>query len=220
MNFQEFENKIIDTLAKYIIKKGPNGRYLQLVLGAYEEGGEVSTIIRKATKGNFHEKPIDLEHLKEEIGDVFFYITQITHQLPNVTIVSVVESSLENENGDNEIELEEDELTIRKYQQRISNTYGKDLPESQNERGLAFALGLISGMGGLTELFGKHILKGQELDTDSIKIKLGECLKNAAALSGNYGLDFQEIAEAAIEKARSRYDKNGIAKVDNGAEAR
>ena len=94
------------------------------------------------------------------------------------------------------------------------------MPESQNERGLAFALGLISGMGGVTELFGKHILKGQELDTDSIKIKLGECLKNAAALSGNYGLDFQEIAEAALEKALSRYDENGIAKVDNGAEAR
>ena len=220
MNFQEFENKIIDTLAKYIRDKDQNGRYFQLVLGAYEEGGEVSTIIRKATKGNYHEKPIDLEYLKEEIGDVFFYITQITHQLPNVNIVSVVESSLENENGDNEIELEEDELTIRKYQQRISNTYGKHLPESKEERAIAFALGLIGGMSGVTALFRNYLLKGQKLDTDNIKIELGECLKNAVALSENYGLDFQEIAEAAIEKARSRYDKNGIAKVDNGAEAR
>lgn len=44
------------------------------VLGLTGEAGEVSDLVKK---GIFHEKGIDLEHLKKECGDVMWYIAMI-----------------------------------------------------------------------------------------------------------------------------------------------
>lgn len=220
MTFQEFDNEIRGTLAKYIRDKDQIGRYIELVWGLFEEGGESATIIRRSIKGNFHERPIDLEHLTEEIGDVLFYTAQITYQLPGTDLESVVKSNLAKKHAMNEKELDESQLTIKNYQQCVANTYGNGLPKSKNERGRFLALVLISEIGGVTQLFGKHILNGIELDASKVKESLGDCLWHTVALSDNYGLDFEEIAKAAIEKAQSRYDKNGMAKPAKNAEER
>lgn len=44
------------------------------VLGLTGEAGEVSDLVKK---GIFHEKGIDLEHLKKECGDVMWYVAMI-----------------------------------------------------------------------------------------------------------------------------------------------
>ena len=44
------------------------------VLGLTGEAGEVSDLIKK---GIFHEKGIDLEHLKQELGDCAWYLAMI-----------------------------------------------------------------------------------------------------------------------------------------------
>lgn len=44
------------------------------VLGLTGEAGEVSDLVKK---GIFHEKGIDLEHLKKECGDVLWYVAMI-----------------------------------------------------------------------------------------------------------------------------------------------
>lgn len=44
------------------------------VLGLTGEAGEVSDLIKK---GIFHEKGIDLEHLKKELGDCAWYLAMI-----------------------------------------------------------------------------------------------------------------------------------------------
>ena len=43
-------------------------------LGLTGEAGEVSDLVKK---GIFHEKGIDLEHLKKECGDVLWYVAMI-----------------------------------------------------------------------------------------------------------------------------------------------
>lgn len=43
-------------------------------LGLTGEAGEVSDLVKK---GIFHEKGIDLEHLKKECGDVMWYVAMI-----------------------------------------------------------------------------------------------------------------------------------------------
>ena len=64
MTFHEYENEIKDTLAKYIRDKVEIERYTELMLGLYEEGAEVVSIIRKSIPGNFHETEIDIPHLE------------------------------------------------------------------------------------------------------------------------------------------------------------
>lgn len=44
------------------------------VLGLTGEAGEVSDLVKK---GIFHEKSIDLEHLKKELGDCAWYLAMI-----------------------------------------------------------------------------------------------------------------------------------------------
>lgn len=44
------------------------------VLGLTGEAGEVSDLVKK---GIFHEKGIDLEHLKKELGDCLWYVAMI-----------------------------------------------------------------------------------------------------------------------------------------------
>ena len=50
------------------------GAMLEGVLGLTGEAGEVSELVKKAI---FHDKPLDFEHLKKELGDVLWYIALI-----------------------------------------------------------------------------------------------------------------------------------------------
>ena len=50
------------------------GQLINGVLGLTGEAGEVSDLVKK---GIFHEKGIDLEHLKKELGDCAWYLAMI-----------------------------------------------------------------------------------------------------------------------------------------------
>ena len=50
------------------------GTALMSALGMCGEAGEVADLIKKAV---FHEKPLDMEHLQKEIGDVCWYVAQM-----------------------------------------------------------------------------------------------------------------------------------------------
>ena len=93
MTFSQYEEDTKKTLAKYIRDKNQDERYTELILGLFEEGGEVTSIIRRSIKGNFHEVKIDFEHLKEEIGDVLWYIAETASGL-GITLEEVAEYNL------------------------------------------------------------------------------------------------------------------------------
>ena len=83
ISFNDYQEVIKDSLAKYIREKAIDDRFTELILGFYEEAAEVTSPIRRTIKGGYHEEKIDLEHLEEEIGDVLWYISQLVTQLPN-----------------------------------------------------------------------------------------------------------------------------------------
>lgn len=64
MNFNEYQQQAIATL-------GPDRNVLMMALGVGGEAGEVMEIIKK---GNRPGKEVDVPHLKEEIGDVLWYL--------------------------------------------------------------------------------------------------------------------------------------------------
>ena len=49
------------------------------VIGLTGESGEVADLVKK---GVFHEKGIDINHLKKECGDVMWYVAMICEDLP------------------------------------------------------------------------------------------------------------------------------------------
>lgn len=58
----------------HVVLKGNAGTLLHGVLGLTGEAGEVADLVKK---GIFHEKGIDQDHLKKELGDVMWYLALI-----------------------------------------------------------------------------------------------------------------------------------------------
>lgn len=78
---EELNNKWEDpdyTFFEYQVEaymtRGPDSNPLMIALGVGGEAGEVLEIIKK---GNRPGKTVDVEHLKEEIGDVLWYLANL-----------------------------------------------------------------------------------------------------------------------------------------------
>ena len=209
MTFHEFENEIKDTLAKYIRDKAEIEKYTELMLGLYEEGAEVVTLIRKSIPGNFHETEINLQHLEEELGDMLWYITHIDIQLQKSNTQYGYYSKIKN-------------INMTEYQKTVEliNEKNSRLPEGQIERGRYFAIGLIKEIGQLATLFGENIIGYETLDKNNIEIKLRRCLWYVTSIGQSYGLDLETIARKNIQKTKSRYNKNGIVQKNKKEEGR
>jgi NTP pyrophosphatase (non-canonical NTP hydrolase) len=67
MNLSDYQAAAVRTL-------GPDRSPLMLALGVGGEAGEVMEIIKKGHRPN---KTVDIPHLKEEIGDVLWYLATL-----------------------------------------------------------------------------------------------------------------------------------------------
>lgn len=216
MTFKQYATDIEDSLAKYVRDMPSDGRYIELVLGLYEEASEVISPIRRTIKGGYHEENIDLYHLKEEIGDVLWYMAQISNQLPDCNFQQVALDNFKkmNTNHMTNSDLDND-MTINEYVDGVVETYRENLPSSIKERVRYFCLGLIKEIGSISEIFGEHRIDGNVLNVDEIKDQMGDALLYLSAISQTYGLDLEKIAIENIEKVHGRYNSDGtVRKVD------
>lgn len=220
MTFDEYQKSIMDTLGSYIRDMQKDDRYAQLALGLYEEGAEVTSIIRKSQKKNYHEKSIDeseVEHLKEEIGDVLWYISYILLEL-DCNLSDVARKNLEKTHCIYSQKLcDMDEISWQDYESGVSNTFRSNLPqpEAKTERGCVFALGLAKEIGKITELFGEHNIDGTILNKHKVIEKLGDTLWYLSAIGQNYGIHLQEAAELNTRKAHERYNPDGTVRTED-----
>lgn len=67
------------------------GEALIFGLGLAGESGEVCDIIKKV---NGHGKPLDINHLKEELGDVMWYVANLCSTY-NLSLQNVIESNVQ-----------------------------------------------------------------------------------------------------------------------------
>lgn len=70
---------------------GDYGTALMCALGMCGESGEVADLIKKAV---FHEKPLDLDHLRKEIGDVLWYVAEMCSAF-GFNLVDVMKCNIE-----------------------------------------------------------------------------------------------------------------------------
>lgn len=86
------DNHNIDRLIKSIDEpKYTTGDLLNGVLGLTGEAGEVADLVKK---GIFHEKGIDIEHLKRECGDVLWYLATICDSV-GITLNEVMQTNVD-----------------------------------------------------------------------------------------------------------------------------
>lgn len=77
MNLVEYKNVAMKRLNK-TIADNPRESMQYSLMGLIEETGEIIAELRKPLfKGNFHEKALDIENIKSELGDLMWYITLI-----------------------------------------------------------------------------------------------------------------------------------------------
>lgn len=216
MTFAQYEYSIKDSLAKYIRDKESDDKYMELILGLYEEAAEVTSPIRRSIKGNFHEEEIDISHLGEEIGDVLWYISQISVQLPNCNLTKIALNNLKKTHLNFRKDLKSDEsMSISEYTQGVLETYRTNLPASKQDRARFFCLGLIKEIGKVSELFGEHRIDGNVLNMYKIEEKMGDALWYLSAISETYGLSLEHIALNNINKVHGRYNVDGTVRKDS-----
>ena len=74
MDLLEYKNVALQRLNK-TISDNPKESMRYSCMGLIEETGEIVAELRKPLfKGNFHEKALDLHHIKSELGDLIWYI--------------------------------------------------------------------------------------------------------------------------------------------------
>ncbi|MCB6990620.1 nucleoside triphosphate pyrophosphohydrolase family protein [bacterium 210820-DFI.6.38] len=61
------------------------------MLGLTGEAGEVADLVKK---GIFHEKGINIDHLKKELGDVLWYIAMICYSL-GISLDDVMQTNVD-----------------------------------------------------------------------------------------------------------------------------
>ena len=114
------------------------------------------------------------------------------------------------------------EVSIAEYQKSVAVIYknAPGLPESQSERGRFLGMGLVKEIGQLSTSFGKSLINYETLENNKVEKQLKGCLWYLTAISDNYGLDLETIARKNIEKAKARYNKNGIAQIPSKGDGR
>lgn len=83
MNGSEYQSKAMRTndgkSEERLRKNMSNFNTAEIIHGALGLSGEVGEVNDLLKKWIFHEKPLDIEHMEKEIGDVMWYIAMICH---------------------------------------------------------------------------------------------------------------------------------------------
>lgn len=176
MKLEEYKDTAIQRLNKSILyDKKENMNYA--FMGLIEETGEIIAELRKSLfKGNFHEKALNKEGIKGELGDLMWYIALICKNL-NIDM-----NQLKEKNQKEEIDIAKREIMIY----------------------TAIKMGEISGK--IIEQY-QQVEKGNSLQ--NLIEKIQEQYQNVCELANQLDLTLDEILEANIEKAYSRYNEEG-----------
>jgi len=107
-------------------------------------------------------------------------------------------------------------MYLNRFQELSKRTMPK--PNEKGEysfRDMAnYAMGLAGEAGETTDLIKKHLFHAHPLDKDEVKKELGDVMHYVAGLATMFGLSFDEITDANIEKLKKRYP-NGFNFIDS-----
>ena len=112
-------------------------------------------------------------------------------------------------------------MNFTEYQELAARTLidQRETPLDEAQTMIAWnVIGLAGEAGEVCELIKKGVFHDHGVDRSSLAKELGDVLWYVAALATEYGLSLHDIAEANIEKLRTRYP-DGYSKAANQAKA-
>lgn len=83
--------KLYQELSKCTVLPSVKNNHEYFVLGLNGEAGEVAELFKKAIR---KQAPIDVKHLKEELGDVLWYLSQLA-SVCNIDLEEVAADNLD-----------------------------------------------------------------------------------------------------------------------------
>ena len=151
-------------------------------LGLVGETGEVADMLKKYL---YHRngKPLDVEKLKDELGDVLWYYFILLDTL-GLTFEEMVRTD------------------VPKYERRRAVFSGLDSKGQLEFCGLELA----SNLGQVVDLLSRLLYYYHgALDVNDLKDRLGDMLWYMLLLLGTLGLTFEEVLSANVAKCRTRH---------------
>ena len=181
MNLVEYKDVALKRLNKTIFGDHKESMNYSC-MGLIEETGEIIAELRKPLfKGNFHEKTLDIENIKSELGDLIWYIALICKGY-NINIEEI-------EDTDNN---KEDDL----------------LPQREQIINVSIEMGQATG--NIVEECKKNMENKNESNIELIN-KISEQYKNVTKLASLLDIAIEQILEENIKKINSRYTEKGDA---------
>ena len=194
---------------------------MKLAIQLFEESGNITSIIRRSIKKNFHEQKVDREELKKEIKDVVHCIVQLINQLEGASLEQIIKNNWRKTEKNYRIKDFKyngimDEffrsiktgclgLNLGKYQKYVTQTYLEGLPEEKEQQARFFAMGLMKEIGRILELYTESRINSTTLDVCKIKEKLGDGLWYLTGIDRTSDLELGENASANVCKVNKRY---------------
>lgn len=214
MTINEFQDSTKDSVAEYIRKMKQEDAEIEYALGLYEEGAEVITIVRKTIEGNYHQNPIDIHHLIEELGDCLWYIARVA-ALEGYSLEDIVKRNMEktHKNYGQELLPFPVDITMQDYENGVEKTIGEKIKSQGDQRKpRLLCIGIAKEIGKISELYGEHIIDESVLNRDKVAEKAGDTLWYVTALAKFYGISLDRIAKQCVIKVKQRYDQAGHAR--------
>jgi len=122
---------------------------------------------------------VALEYLAEELTDGLMYLEELKEKLPNSP------------------------LSFNQYQRLAERTAQKEMPYDEQLKNAVF--GMVGEVGEFVDLIKKHIYHGHGLDTEKVKLELGDIGWYWQRFASILDLELEEIATANIVKLKDRY---------------
>lgn len=96
------------------------------------------------------------------------------------------------------------DYTLNQFQNDCLRTTNRNLNWEQTVTNCIF--GAMGETAEISEHFKKHWFHGHNLDTEKIKLEIGDALFYLAWLADTMGFDFDEVGQAVISKLSKRYN--------------
>jgi len=181
MKLEEYKKVALQRLNK-TIATSQKEQMNYACMGLIEETGEIVAELRKPLfKGNFHEKALNIEEIKSELGDLIWYISLICKNI--------------------EINMEQ----IEKYQSNQDNTY-----MSHREKLIELGIELGKASGQIVAEF-QEVYKNKQNNKQDLIQKISEQYANIVELGNQLNITIEEMLDTNLKKINSRYKENGEA---------
>jgi|GEM_PF-2968851 len=211
MTLLEYSEKSAETLIP-CLRNDDFVRLCNLSLGLHEECSEVAKIIRRPElKGNYHEQDIDINHLKEECGNVLWYIATLGKEI-GYNLSDIAKSNIQktyNRYLKMELEVEKEKLDFKGYQEMAEATLKSDLVDDKQKRIWISCTGISGECGDISKKIKEHVVDSTVLKSDKIKERLGDSLWYLSCICDTFNIQLEEVVKLDLKKRSDMYNENG-----------